>query len=128
MALATALSRNWVFEVAATRSTADGDPASWNYAVKTVFKVNEKDVRMPSICSRPVLLIWRDHLHRHQRGPMRSATKKAIRKNAVSYRVPCITTMSGARAAVEAVVSRRRDPVRVWSLQEIHGTAAAAAP
>jgi len=30
--------------------------------------------------------------------------------------------MSGARASVEAIVSRRRDPVRVWSLQEIHGT------
>ena len=34
--------------------------------------------------------------------------------------MPCITTMSGARAAAEAIVSRRRDPIRVWSLQEIH--------
>jgi carbamoyl-phosphate synthase large subunit len=39
----------------------------------------------------------------------------------VAYRIPCITTMSGARASVEAIASRRRDPVRVWSLQEIHG-------
>jgi carbamoyl-phosphate synthase large subunit len=39
----------------------------------------------------------------------------------VTYRVPCITTMSGAKAAVEAIISRRRDPIRVWSLQEIHG-------
>jgi carbamoyl-phosphate synthase large subunit len=37
------------------------------------------------------------------------------------YRVPCITTMSGARAAAEAVAARQRDPIRVWSLQEIHG-------
>ena len=29
--------------------------------------------------------------------------------------------MSGARAAVEAIASRLRDPIRVWSLQEIHG-------
>ena len=36
------------------------------------------------------------------------------------YRVPCITTMSGARAAAEAVAARLRDPIRVWSLQEIH--------
>ncbi len=38
------------------------------------------------------------------------------------YRVPCITTMSGARAAAEAVAARRRDPIRVWSLQEIHAS------
>jgi hypothetical protein len=28
--------------------------------------------------------------------------------------------MSGARATVEAIASRLRDPIRVWSLQEIH--------
>ena len=26
--------------------------------------------------------------------------------------------MSGARAAVDAVAARKRDPIRVWSLQE----------
>ena len=46
--------------------------------------------------------------------------EKAIRRSAVTYRVPCITTMSGARAAAEAVAARLRDPIRVWSLQEIH--------
>jgi len=38
----------------------------------------------------------------------------------VMSRVPCITTMSGARAAADAVAARLRDPIRVWSLQEIH--------
>src|ERR1039457_4724957 len=37
-----------------------------------------------------------------------------------TYRVPCITTMSGARAAAAAIAARVRDPIRVWSLQEIH--------
>jgi len=46
--------------------------------------------------------------------------EKAIRRSAVMYRVPCITTMSGARAAADAVAARLRDPIRVWSLQEIH--------
>jgi hypothetical protein len=46
--------------------------------------------------------------------------EKAIRKSAVTCRVPCITTLSGARAAADAVAARRRDPIRVWSLQEIH--------
>jgi carbamoyl-phosphate synthase large subunit len=46
--------------------------------------------------------------------------EKAIRRAAVQYRVPCITTMSGAHAAAEAVAAKLRDPIRVWSLQEIH--------
>jgi carbamoyl-phosphate synthase large subunit len=46
--------------------------------------------------------------------------EKAIRRSAVTYRVPCITTMSGARAAADAIAARLRDPIRVWSLQEIH--------
>jgi carbamoyl-phosphate synthase large subunit len=46
--------------------------------------------------------------------------EQAIRRSAITYRIPCITTMSGARAAVEAIASRKRDPVRVWNLQEIH--------
>jgi carbamoyl-phosphate synthase large subunit len=48
------------------------------------------------------------------------ADEKSIRRSAVTYRVPCITTMSGARAAAEGVAARLRDPIRVWSLQEIH--------
>jgi carbamoyl-phosphate synthase large subunit len=46
--------------------------------------------------------------------------EKAIRRSALAYRVPCITTMSGAKAAADAVAARLRDPIRVWSLQEIH--------
>ncbi|MGO9896674.1 MAG: carbamoyl-phosphate synthase large subunit [Bryobacteraceae bacterium] len=46
--------------------------------------------------------------------------EKAIRRSAVMYRVPCITTMSGARAAADAIAASKRDPIRVWSLQEIH--------
>jgi len=50
--------------------------------------------------------------------------EKAIRRSAVTYRVPCITTISGAHAAANAVAARLRDPIRVWSLQEIHEKAA----
>jgi carbamoyl-phosphate synthase large subunit len=46
--------------------------------------------------------------------------ERSIRRNAVMSRVPCITTMSGARAAADAIESMKRDPLRVWSLQEIH--------
>ena len=53
-------------------------------------------------------------------GALSFEDEKSIRRAAIIYRVPCITTMSGARAAVEAIASRLRDPIRVWSLQEIH--------
>jgi carbamoyl-phosphate synthase large subunit len=46
--------------------------------------------------------------------------EQTIRRNAVNYRIPCITTMSGAKATVEAIASRKQVPVRVWSLQELH--------
>jgi carbamoyl-phosphate synthase large subunit len=46
--------------------------------------------------------------------------EKAIRRSAILFRVPCITTLSGARAAVEAITVRGREPLRVWSLQQIH--------
>ena len=47
--------------------------------------------------------------------------EKAIRRNAVTYRVPCITTMSGARARSKRSSRGGAIPIRVWSLQEIHG-------
>ncbi len=50
--------------------------------------------------------------------------EQTIRRNAVMYRTPCITTMSGAKAAAEVVAARRRDPIRVWSLQELHSETA----
>ena len=75
---------------------------------------------MPSTCSKPAGSSWSST-------PLRAshsfADEQTIRRNAVTYRTPCITTMSGARAAAEAITSRRRDPIRVWSLQELHATA-----
>jgi carbamoyl-phosphate synthase large subunit len=53
--------------------------------------------------------------------------ERVIRRSAVFYDVPCITTMSAAKAAAEAIASRRRDPIRVRSLQEIHEAKAAKA-
>jgi carbamoyl-phosphate synthase large subunit len=55
-------------------------------------------------------------------GAMSFEDEKSIRRAAITYRVPCITTISGAKAAAEAIASRLRDPIRVWSLQEIHGS------
>ncbi|MFM2126008.1 MAG: carbamoyl-phosphate synthase large subunit [Acidobacteriota bacterium] len=110
------------FEISATRGTANvirnaGTP------VKTVFKVNEgRPNAVDLLKSRSISLV----IYTGTTGAAAFGDEKEIRRNALTYRVPCITTMNGARAAVEAIASRRRDPVRVWSLQEIHADKATA--
>jgi carbamoyl-phosphate synthase large subunit len=46
--------------------------------------------------------------------------EKAIRKASIQYAVPCITTLSGARAAASAIRALQREPLTVCSLQEYH--------
>jgi carbamoyl-phosphate synthase large subunit len=53
-------------------------------------------------------------------GSVSFGDEKAIRRAAIQYRVPCITTMSAAKAAAEAMEAKQTTPNRVWSLQEIH--------
>jgi len=45
----------------------------------------------------------------------------AIRRAATTYGVPCITTLAGAAASVNAIRSLRREKLTVRSLQEYHG-------
>jgi carbamoyl-phosphate synthase large subunit len=99
----------------ATRGTAAALRAV-GIECKTVFKVNE---------GRPNAVDWlkggKVQLAIYTTtGAPAFFDEKAIRRSAVLYRVPCITTMSGARAAADAIAARQRDPIRVWSLQEIH--------
>ncbi len=47
--------------------------------------------------------------------------EKAIRRAATQYGVPCITTLSGGAAAVNAIRALRREKLTVRSLQECHG-------
>ncbi len=46
-----------------------------------------------------------------------------IRAAAVAHHVPCITTISAARAAVTGIAESARHPLVVRSLQELHGAA-----
>jgi carbamoyl-phosphate synthase large subunit len=109
------------FELYATRGTAAALKAA-GLPAKTVFKVNEGRPHAVDLlkAGKLNLIIYTTT------GGQSFSDEKTIRRNAVTYRTPCITTMSGARAAAEAIVSRRRDPVRVWSLQELHSGAVAA--
>jgi carbamoyl-phosphate synthase large subunit len=49
----------------------------------------------------------------------------AIRTAAVRHGIPCVTTMTGASAAVRAIAARMEEDADVLSLQEIHRSSAA---
>jgi carbamoyl-phosphate synthase large subunit len=123
--LAVTLARRFVelgFEVTATRGTAAAIRTA-GIPTKTVFKINEGRPNVVDLLKAGTLDLA---IYTATSGAHAFSDEKNIRRNALTYRVPCITTMSGARAAVEAIASRRRDPIRVWSLQEIHAASIAA--
>ncbi len=106
---------NFGFQLVATRGTAAVLRAA-GLKPKTVLKVNEgRPNAVDQLKAGQVQLVIYTSTGGHS-----FSDEKAIRRTALAYRIPCITTMAGARAAAEAIASRRRDPIRVWSLQEIH--------
>ncbi len=107
------------FQLAATRGTAAVLKAA-GLPVKTVFKVNEGRPNAVDLMKAGTLKLV---IYTTTGGPS-FKDERDIRRTAVAYRIPCITTLSGAKAAAQAIVSRKRDPIRIWSLQEIHKSAA----
>ncbi len=103
------------FSLTATRGTAAALQAA-GLRVKTVLKVNEgRPNGVDLMKAGAIQLVIYTPAGAHS-----FSDERVIRRAAIANRIPCITTMSAARAAAEAVAYRRRDPVRVWSLQEIH--------
>ena len=103
------------FSLVATRGTAAALRAA-GLACKTVLKVNEGRPNAVDLLKGGSIQLA---IYTTTGAPA-FFDEKAIRRSAVTYRVPCVTTMAGARAAADAVAASRRDPIRVWSLQEIH--------
>jgi carbamoyl-phosphate synthase large subunit len=109
------------YDLAATRGTA-AVIAAVGLKCKSVLKVNEGRPNAVDLLKAGSL-----QLAIYTATGMTSfSDEKSIRRAAIAYRVPCITTMSGAKAAAEAAASRKRDPIRVWTLQDIHAKAGAA--
>jgi len=108
------------FDLVATRGTSAAIRRA-GMPCKTVFKVNEGRPNAADLlkAGSVQLVIYT------AAGALSFSDERTIRRGAVQYRVPCITTLSGAKAAAEALASRRRDPIRVCSLQEIHQRAVA---
>jgi len=103
------------FKLVATRGTAAA-LRNAGLVCKTVMKVNEGRPNVVDLLKGGSIQL----AVYTTAGAPAFHDEKAIRSSAVAYRVPCITTMSGARAAADAVAARLRDPIRIWSLQEIH--------
>jgi carbamoyl-phosphate synthase large subunit len=103
------------FSLVATRGTASAIRTA-GLPVRTIFKVNEGRPNAVDLLKGGTLQL----VIYTSTGAHSFSDEKAIRRTAVFYRIPCITTISGAKAAADAVASKRRDPIRVWSLQEIH--------
>jgi carbamoyl-phosphate synthase large subunit len=109
------------FEIVATLGTAER-LREVGLKVESVFKVNEG---RPNI----VDLIKRGEIALAINTPLGRAShfdEQAIRRAALQYNVPCVTTMTGAQAIVEAIGARATDSaIKVRSLQELHAASAA---
>jgi carbamoyl-phosphate synthase large subunit len=108
------------FEIMATLGTA-ARLKEVGLKVETVFKVNEGRPNIVDHIKRgDVALVINTPLGRSSH-----FDEQSIRRAALQYNVPCVTTMTGAQAIVEALGAFGGDgPVRVRSLQELHGVSA----
>lgn len=85
--------------------------------VETVFKVNEGRPNVVDfIKSGDIALVINTPL-----GRVSHYDEQAIRRAALVYGVPCVTTMTGAQALVEAIAARAdNQELKVSSIQELH--------
>jgi carbamoyl-phosphate synthase large subunit len=103
------------FKIIATRGTARVLRTA-GIEVETVYKVNEGRPHVVDyIKSGKVDLIINTPLGRES-----FFDEKAIRRAAINHRVPCITTIPGAAAAVNGIRAIRRESLNVKSIQEYH--------
>src|SRR5256884_9990701 len=87
----------------------------------TVFKVNEGRPNIADhIKQGEIALVINTPL-----GRTSHYDEQAIRRAALQYNVPCVTTMTGAQALGEALSSRATaKEIRVYPLQELHAKSA----
>ena len=103
------------FSVVATKGTAKV-LANNGIPVQTVFKVGEG---RPDIVDR-IKNEEIDLVINTPSGKKPKADEVAIRSQSVAHNIPCITTLSGAQAAVNGIESLLKRGMSVCSLQEYH--------
>jgi len=89
----------------------------------TVFKVNEGRPNVADYIKQgDIALVINTPL-----GRASHYDEQAIRRAALQYNVPCVTTMTGAQALVEALASRvDAKEISIHPLQELHAVSASA--
>ena len=103
------------FEIIATRGTREALHRI-GIEARFVYKVNEGRPNVVDLIkSKEIDLIVNTPLGRDS-----FYDERAIRRAAVQYRVPCITTLTGARAAVDAIESLQKERLEIGTLQEYH--------
>ncbi len=103
------------FKLVATHGTADVIEEA-GLKVERVFKVKEG---RPNV----VDLIKGERIHLIINTPQGSEPwfdEKAIRRAAITSRIPTITTLSAARAVVEGIAALQKGKITVYALQELH--------
>ncbi len=109
------------FEIVATRGTATVLSAC-GVKVREIPKVSEgRPNCVDAIRNGQIALVINTPL-----GEMSHRDGWAIRTAAIQHQVPCVTTLSGASAAADAIRAIREQKLSVSSLQEIHQTASSA--
>jgi carbamoyl-phosphate synthase large subunit len=103
------------FKLVATAGTADVLENA-GMMVERVYKVKEGRPNVVDLIKgeRIKLIINTPH------GVDPFFDEKAIRRAAVSARIPTITTLSAARAAAEGIAALQRGEIRVQALQKLH--------
>jgi len=103
------------FSLIATRGTAQ-TLSNANVPVETVYKVNEGRPHIADyVKSGKVDLLINTPL-----GKDSFFDERSIHRAAIHYRIPCITTLSGAVAAITGIRALQRESLGVRSIQEYH--------
>jgi carbamoyl-phosphate synthase large subunit len=111
------------FALAATRGTAAFLRAH-GLEVEVMYKVNEGRPNVADhLVNRSIDLVINTPLGRES-----FFDDRAVRRAATMAQVPCITTLTGASAAVSAIGAMRRQTLTVCSLQDYYGGVEAGAP
>ncbi|OFW28547.1 MAG: carbamoyl phosphate synthase large subunit [Acidobacteria bacterium RIFCSPLOWO2_02_FULL_65_29] len=111
------------FRLIATRGTA-AYLRAYGLHVDVVFKVNEGRPNVADeIVNRKVDLVVNTPLGRES-----FFDDRAVRRAAMMHEVPCITTLTGAAAAVSAIRAMREQGVSVRALQDYYAGIAAGTP
>jgi carbamoyl-phosphate synthase large subunit len=91
--------------------------------VETIFKVNEGRPNVVDYIKKgDITLIINTPL-----GRASHYDEQAIRRAALQHNIPCVTTMTGANALIEALAARQGNELVVRSLQELHALTTSAA-